>query len=258
MSGERAMGDEHSLWWVRYETSEPVGPVEQQLVLRGIQAGKVPRAAQVCRIGSNDWAPLVVVEPFAAAARALGPPSVPAWATESDGPAADGIPPARPAEQSIPPPPARPAEQSIPPPPPVPALTEAEERALSSPGALSAVALPSTDSADDAPLIEVELDSESEADAADADVSDECETTPAPGAPPRPAFMALTSEFFRAGDELGATPRPSGEESRSAPDSARTTGLDHEASRRRSPALATVGIVLLLCALAAVVALLRQ
>ncbi|MCC6526476.1 MAG: hypothetical protein IT373_27760 [Polyangiaceae bacterium] len=247
---------ELSLWWVRHEGGEPIGPVEEELLVRGILAGKVPRGAHVCRIASNAWRPLGEVEPFATAARALGPPSAPV----AEAPAAPAAEPAP-----------RGPESSIPPPLPVPALTEAEERALSTPGVLPAVVLPSSPSLDDAPELDLELVSAPGSAPAipDAPPSDERATAPAPGVIGRPAFMALTSEFFRAGDDLAATPRASTTGTTGAtgtpgavPDAERSLPggaleLERAEPRRRSPALATVGLVLLLCALAVVVALLR-
>jgi len=42
-------------WLVRQPGSEPVGPVSTELVIRGIQAGRVAPSALLCRVGENDW-----------------------------------------------------------------------------------------------------------------------------------------------------------------------------------------------------------
>lgn len=50
-------------WYVRNNNSEPVGPVDDELVLRGIRAGKIPTDAEVCRLG-DAWCPILSVEVF--------------------------------------------------------------------------------------------------------------------------------------------------------------------------------------------------
>ncbi|MBI4954980.1 MAG: hypothetical protein HY908_23355, partial [Myxococcales bacterium] len=57
-------------WYLRNGDSEPVGPVATELVVRGIQAGKVPPDAEVALEfpdGMSPWRPLESVPEFAAA-----------------------------------------------------------------------------------------------------------------------------------------------------------------------------------------------
>lgn len=42
-------------WLVRQSGSEPIGPVSTDLVIRGLQAGRVEATAVVCRVGTGDW-----------------------------------------------------------------------------------------------------------------------------------------------------------------------------------------------------------
>jgi hypothetical protein len=51
-------------WLVRQGSGKPIGPVSTELVLRGIEAGKVARSAEVCRVGTHDWLPLDLVDEF--------------------------------------------------------------------------------------------------------------------------------------------------------------------------------------------------
>jgi hypothetical protein len=52
-------------WHVRQAGSRPIGPVSTELVIRGIEAGKVDLTAEVCRVGSRDWMPIDMVDEFA-------------------------------------------------------------------------------------------------------------------------------------------------------------------------------------------------
>jgi hypothetical protein len=52
-------------WHVRQAGSRPIGPVSTELVIRGIEAGKVALDAEVCRVGSRDWMPIDMVDEFA-------------------------------------------------------------------------------------------------------------------------------------------------------------------------------------------------
>jgi hypothetical protein len=54
-------------WWVTQRGREPVGPVETELVVRGIAAEKVPGDALVCPVGGKSWQPLDAVPRFAQA-----------------------------------------------------------------------------------------------------------------------------------------------------------------------------------------------
>ena len=54
-------------WWVTQAGRVPVGPVSTDLVLRGIEANRVPNDALVCEIGGTAWKVIGEVEPFAAA-----------------------------------------------------------------------------------------------------------------------------------------------------------------------------------------------
>jgi hypothetical protein len=43
------------MWWVTVEGADPVGPVTQGLLARGVAAGRVPDNALACRVGSQRW-----------------------------------------------------------------------------------------------------------------------------------------------------------------------------------------------------------
>lgn len=51
-------------WWVRVEEGEPLGPLAEEKILRGLVAGKVPREAQVQREGSQEWLAISTTAPF--------------------------------------------------------------------------------------------------------------------------------------------------------------------------------------------------
>jgi len=42
-------------WWLMGRDRVPVGPVTTELVLKGIQAGKVPTDALACEVGASAW-----------------------------------------------------------------------------------------------------------------------------------------------------------------------------------------------------------
>jgi len=52
-------------WWVTQSGQDPVGPVTTELLLKGIDAGKVPIEALVCEVGGQSWRALGEVAPFA-------------------------------------------------------------------------------------------------------------------------------------------------------------------------------------------------
>lgn len=52
-------------WLVRQPGSEPVGPVSTELVVRGIQAGRVVPNALLCRVGTGVWRTLTEFPEFA-------------------------------------------------------------------------------------------------------------------------------------------------------------------------------------------------
>src|SRR5258707_1190292 len=64
-------------WYVIAEDGEPVGPVETELVVRGISAGKIPLGSKVCAVSETTWMSLSAVPEFAAAIRAVAPPPPP-------------------------------------------------------------------------------------------------------------------------------------------------------------------------------------
>ena len=68
------MVHENREWYLSHDGSDPIGPVEGQVVVHGIEAGKVPFESQVCEIGSSEWVPLVTIEQFAKAVRQKAPP----------------------------------------------------------------------------------------------------------------------------------------------------------------------------------------
>jgi hypothetical protein len=51
-------------WWVRQGGSAPIGPVSTELVIRGIDAGKVSNEAEVCQVGGKEWLPIDMVSEF--------------------------------------------------------------------------------------------------------------------------------------------------------------------------------------------------
>lgn len=51
-------------WWVRQGGSAPIGPVSTELVIRGIDAGKVSNEAEVCQVGGQEWLPIDMVSEF--------------------------------------------------------------------------------------------------------------------------------------------------------------------------------------------------
>lgn len=52
-------------WLVRQPGSEPIGPVSTELVVRGLQAGRVAPSALVCRLGTQEWRLLTEFPEFA-------------------------------------------------------------------------------------------------------------------------------------------------------------------------------------------------
>lgn len=64
-------------WYLSNEGGEPLGPLEGELIERGILAGRVPPDSLVCPVGSKKWKPLDAVPAFAAALRKVAPPPQP-------------------------------------------------------------------------------------------------------------------------------------------------------------------------------------
>lgn len=56
-----------SEWYVCVVGGEPVGPVSAELLIRGIESGKVPHDALVCQTGEKEWHELFSVPSLAAA-----------------------------------------------------------------------------------------------------------------------------------------------------------------------------------------------
>jgi hypothetical protein len=54
-------------WWLMGRDRVPVGPVTTELVLKGIQAGKVPNDALACEVGASAWRSVRSVSRFAPA-----------------------------------------------------------------------------------------------------------------------------------------------------------------------------------------------
>jgi hypothetical protein len=61
-------------WYVVVEGSEAVGPVEDDLIERGILTSKIPIDAQICAVGEIQWKSMASVPLFAQAMRAVAPP----------------------------------------------------------------------------------------------------------------------------------------------------------------------------------------
>jgi GYF domain 2 len=61
-------------WYICSDGSDPIGPIRTALIVRGLEAGKVPFDSQICGVGSDEWVPLVTVEEFANVVRAQAPP----------------------------------------------------------------------------------------------------------------------------------------------------------------------------------------
>lgn len=72
-------------WYVHAPGADaPIGPLSTDLIVRGIQAGKVPPGATVCAAGSSEWYPLTRVPEFGAAVIGLAPQQ-PTKAPQSSG-----------------------------------------------------------------------------------------------------------------------------------------------------------------------------
>jgi hypothetical protein len=56
-------------WWLTQVGGVPVGPASTELVLKGIEAGKVPMNTLVCEVGGSRWKSLRDVPDFARALR---------------------------------------------------------------------------------------------------------------------------------------------------------------------------------------------
>jgi hypothetical protein len=54
-------------WWLMGRDRVPIGPVTTELVLQGIQAGKVPTDALACEVGASAWRSVRSVARFAPA-----------------------------------------------------------------------------------------------------------------------------------------------------------------------------------------------
>ena len=54
-------------WWLMGRDRVPIGPVTTELVLRGIQAGKVPSDVLACEVGATAWRSVRSVARFAPA-----------------------------------------------------------------------------------------------------------------------------------------------------------------------------------------------
>jgi len=52
-------------WWITQGGRKPIGPVSTDLVLRGLDAGKVPEDSLVCQVGGTQWLALSEVAEFA-------------------------------------------------------------------------------------------------------------------------------------------------------------------------------------------------
>jgi hypothetical protein len=63
-------------WYVAVD-NRTVGPVTTELIIRGLENGKVPPDAMVCAVGSQSWAWVSAVEPFVATVRRSFPPPPP-------------------------------------------------------------------------------------------------------------------------------------------------------------------------------------
>lgn len=61
-------------WYVRAEGNKVSGPVSEELVVRGILAGKVPVDAKVLAVGDEQWRSIAVVAQFGDAIRQVAPP----------------------------------------------------------------------------------------------------------------------------------------------------------------------------------------
>ncbi len=61
------------VWYVSVE-NRTVGPVTTELIMRGLESGKVPHDAMVCPVGATDWSWVSTVEPFVDIVRQSQPP----------------------------------------------------------------------------------------------------------------------------------------------------------------------------------------
>jgi hypothetical protein len=76
-------------WYVRNETGEQLGPIDDPTVLREIQAGRISRNAWVAAAGAAQWVPLETAPEFAAAFSGAAPPT--AMTTVDDPPVATNV-----------------------------------------------------------------------------------------------------------------------------------------------------------------------
>lgn len=51
-------------WKIRVPGRQPIGPVSTELVVRGIELGRVPLTAEVCEVGTEAWSSLTQVDEF--------------------------------------------------------------------------------------------------------------------------------------------------------------------------------------------------
>lgn len=63
-------------WYVHAPGAEaPIGPLSTELIVQGLQAGKVHPGANVCAAGASEWQPITRIPEFGAAVLGVAPPS---------------------------------------------------------------------------------------------------------------------------------------------------------------------------------------
>jgi hypothetical protein len=65
------------LWYVSADGADPIGPFEDELIERGVRAGKIPLDARVCPVGGSEWLALTATPQFGAAIKDVAPPPPP-------------------------------------------------------------------------------------------------------------------------------------------------------------------------------------
>jgi len=65
------------LWYVSADGADPLGPFEDELIERGVRAGKIPLDATICPMGGSEWLALTSTPRFAAAVKDAAPPPPP-------------------------------------------------------------------------------------------------------------------------------------------------------------------------------------
>ncbi len=86
-------------WYVQDGASKAIGPVATDLLIEGLNAGRVPVSARICAVGSTEWVPLATHPRFAPTVRVVAPPPPPPPVALSAIPQSVSLQPALPVQQ---------------------------------------------------------------------------------------------------------------------------------------------------------------